>query len=173
MNVLFLLPVVKTVMDLIFGGEMPSTSKNGWVKASREDGAFLDDAPDDHDIIEAGRWMLFYPRSAMDQKWVDALECLHFGEFGIVNKIQASTFQQNNYQNGVIVCDIARAKREAILETGRLIMDAMKYQDTMFYKTHQQTRETWHAEDGEQIRKHTLQLSPQYQCPFDDASLLA
>jgi hypothetical protein len=163
-------------MEQIFGGELPSTSKSGWVFATHENGPFIDEPSDDNDIIEAGKWMLFYPKSEMDKRWIDICELFYFGELGIVNMMQASTFQQNSYQNGVIVCHIARTKKGLILETGRLIMNAMKYQDTMFYKTTQQTRETWNAtllgEDTSDFRKHTLQVSPQYQCPFDDATCL-
>ena len=155
---------------------MPSTSNKGWVIATRDDCPFLDALSDDNDIIEAGKWMLFYPKSEMDKRWIDACELLHFGELGVVKVIQASTFRQDSYQNGVIACYIERTKRDTILETGRLIMDAMKYQDTMFYKTNQQTKEAYNAalsgESTVDLKKHTLQLSPQYQCPFDDATCL-
>jgi hypothetical protein len=154
-------------MHLMFERGLPSTGKNGWVCDTRDDVVLLDEPSDEEDVIDEGKWMLFYPKSDMDKRWLEACEHLHFGEFGVVNMIQASTFGRNQtHANGVIVFYIDRAKTDIVLETGRHIMNAMRYQDTMFYKTNQQSREKCPP------RKYTLQIQPEYECPFDNVTIL-
>ena len=117
----------------------------------------------------------FYQKVDMDARWLEACEHLQFGAFGVVNEMKASAFGHNfssSKPKGVIVLYIQKAKRDVIMETGRLIMDAMQYDDTMFYNTNRQTRDDYEAferrEDSRQLKKHTLQIHPEPKCPFDD-----
>jgi hypothetical protein len=154
-------------MPLLFERGLPSTGKNGWVSDCRDENVLLDEPSDEEDVVDEGKWMLFYPKSDMDKRWLEACEHLHFGEFGVVNLIQASTFgRSQTHTNGVIVFHIDRAKRDTVMETGRLIMDTMHYQDTMFYKTNQQSREACPP------RKFMLKLEPEYEDAFADINLL-
>ena len=158
---------------------LPSSGIHGWVYANRDEPIILEEPESDNDVIDEGKWMLFYPKGDMDARWLEACERLQFGEFGVVNEMKASTFGHNfssTKPKGVIVLYIQRAKKAVVMDTGRIVMEAMQYNDTMFYKTNRQTRDEYQAferrEDASHLKKHALQLTPEYKFAWGDEECL-
>jgi hypothetical protein len=109
--------------------DKPSTSRDFWVYY---DG--IDESK--HSVNSDGKWMLFYPKEELDERWVDA--CNHFdaGHFQRVCAMKVSTLRRNprapDPKKGVIILHTPRMSDEEQKKTGYAIMSAMGYAEKMF-----------------------------------------
>ena len=87
---------------------------------------------------------------------------------------KASTFRENprssDHSKGVIILYTPDASKDAIMESGRRIMEVMGYEVTMYFKTWKQTLEGTAATG--RSKNHTFYIRPQlrYQDVFADES---
>ena len=153
---------------------LPSTGTGWWVFDFHPNPTPIDEPVDTMEIVDSGKWMLFYPKSDMDAKWQEACEHMRNGRFGVVQHMKVSTFRENprssDHNKGVIILYTPRANKEVVMESGRRIMEIMEYDVTMYFKTNEQTH-AGTAATGQSIN-HTLYLRPQirYQDVFADES---
>ena len=73
----------------------PSTAGGHWVYSCHPDQTLRDEPTENTELVDSGKWMLFYPRSEMDARWKEAIKNMHAGRFGIVRLMKASTFMDN------------------------------------------------------------------------------
>ena len=144
---------------------LPSAGTDYWVYADRVNPELVDEPADGPNVVEDGKWMLFYPKAEMDARWLEACEHMQAGRFGIVESMKASTFKENprssDHGKGVIIIYTPQIHKDMLMETGRLIMNAMQYGVTMYFKTNEQTHVGTRA-TGVQ-KNHTFYLRPQVQ----------
>ena len=147
-------------------GGLPSTGTGYWVYSHHPDfsSQYVQEEPmETTDVVDDGKWMLFYPKSDMDARWQEACENMRAGQFGVVRMMKASTFLENprssDHDKGVIILYTPRTSTEVVMESGRRIMKIMQYNVTMYFKTNIQTRGGT-AATGQQ-RNHTLYIRPQ------------
>ena len=151
---------------------VPSTGTDYWVYFHHPNPSIAEKPAETDDVVEDGKWMLFYPKSEMDARWKQACESLLASRFGIVRMMKASTFRENprasDPDKGVIILYTPKVNKDVLMETGRLIMETMQYHVTMYFKTNVQTRGGTAATG--QLTNHTLYLRSQlrYQDVFSD-----
>jgi hypothetical protein len=164
-------------MTLVEAPELPSTGRGDWVyyplSATRPTPTkrHLEDDLERPTVVRPkqappevpfGKWMLFYPKSDMDRRWLKACECLEAGKFGIVDFMKASTFVENprssNPNNGVIILYTKPSSQTKVMDTGMAVMEAMAYDRRMYFKTDRQTR-LGTAATG-RSKNHTFALCP-------------
>ena len=151
---------------------IPSTGADYWVFYRHPNPSIAEKPAETDDVVDDGKWMLFYPKSEMDARWTEACENMLASRFGIARTMKASTFRENprssDPNKGVIIIYTPRANKDVVMETGRLVMETMQYDTTMYFKTNMQTM-TGTAATG-QSTNHTLYLRPQfrYQDVFGD-----
>ena len=146
--------------------EKPSTSQDFWVYYNHTDESkWTFDAQGRLD--REGKWMLFYPKEELDSRWEEA--CNHFAadRFGEVADMKVSTFRPNPRASdpnwGVIVLYTPHLTEQKQKATGYAIMNAMGYQEKMYYKTDDQTSAGTSATG--QIRNHTYCIAPRFTVP--------
>ena len=143
---------------------LPSTVEDYWVYAYHPNPTFSENHLPTTDVIDHGKWMLFYPKEDMDARWQEARENMCASRFGIVESMKASTFRENprssDHSKGVIILYTPDASKEAI----------RGYSVTMFFKTWKQTLDGTAATG--RSKNHTFYIRPQlrYQDVFADES---
>ena len=151
---------------------IPSAGTDYWVYFHHPNPSIVEKPAETDDVVEDGKWMLFYPKSELDARWKEACESVLASRFGVVRMMKVSTFLENprssDPDKGVIILDTPRANKDVVMETGRLIMETMQYHVTMYFKTNVQTRGGTAATG--QLTNHTLYLRSQlrYQDVFSD-----
>ena len=103
--------------------------------SSHPDQTIRDEPTENTELVDSGKWMLFYPRSEMDARWQEAIKNMHAGRFGIVRLMKASTFMDNprssDSSKGVIILYTHKTSKDLVMESGRLIMEIMRYEATI------------------------------------------
>ena len=140
----------------------PSTAGGQWVFYYHPDQTIRDEPTENTELVDSGKWMLFYPKSEMDARWQEAIENMHAGRFGVVRAMKASTFKDNprssDSSKGVIILYTSKTSKDLVMESGRLIMEIMRYEATIYFKTNEQTRGGTIATG--QVKNHTLYIRP-------------
>ena len=126
------------------------------------DQTIRDEPTENTELVDNGKWMLFYPKSEMDARWQEAIENMHAGRFGVVRIMKASTFMDNprssDSSKGVIILYTSKTSKDLVMESGRLIMEIMRYKATIYFKTNEQTMGGTIATG--QVKNHTLYIRP-------------
>ena len=130
--------------------------------SSHPDQTIRDEPTENTELVDSGKWMVFYPRSEMDARWQEAIENMHAGRFGVVRVMKASTFmddpRSSDNSKGVIILYTEKTFKDLVMESGRLIMEIMRYEATIYFKTDEQTARGTIATG--QVKNHTLYIRP-------------
>lgn len=94
---------------------------------------------------DVGKWMLFYLKSELDQKWSDIKKLYNNDGLPGVIHLKCSTNMPNprssNNNDGVIIIYCKNSYDEGtIISIGTNIIEVTKYNKTLYYKTDEQTR---------------------------------
>lgn len=105
---------------------------------------FFEDLEQHFPRTDNGKWMLFYPRDRLDEKWTAVIEAYNNGLLGSVWGMKCSTLSPVfvDGRNGVVILYCENSfDRDKILETGRQIAFIMDYPSSkLYYKLDSQTR---------------------------------
>ena len=82
-----------------------------------------------------GKWLLFYDRATIDEKWMAACELFRTGRLPGIESLKVSCSE-----TFVIVLYADSIEEERIMEAGLNLVNLMKYHRTAFYKTNGQTQ---------------------------------
>jgi hypothetical protein len=113
--------------------------------------------------LNTGKWMLFYDRKYMDNKWLEINKLYRNKELDGVIKMKCSTFYDNpraSGKSGVIILYCNNSDNEyRIKDIGKNIMKLLSYNKTIYYKTDSQTRLGTIATG--QTNNHLYKIDPQ------------
>ena len=87
------------------------------------------------DYMLEGKWMLFYDRATIDEKWMAACELFRTGRLPGISSLKVSCSE-----TFVIVLYADSIEEESIMAAGLNLVNLMKYHRTAFYKTNGQTQ---------------------------------
>ena len=102
-------------------------------------------------LNNTGKWMLFFEKSILDEKWTQCKKLYNEKALNNVLSLKCSTNGDDDKKDGVIIFYCNNSNDEcSILETGSMIIDALNYNENKFiyYKTDQQTRQGNKGESG-------------------------
>lgn len=94
--------------------------------------------------VNVGKWMLFYDKKYLNERWLLALKLFNKGDLGDVICLKCSTAMENSRastKSGIIIfyCNFSEDKQK-ILDIGCIIVSRMKYNGKkIYYKTDHQT----------------------------------
>ncbi|KAF8928579.1 translation initiation factor eIF 4e-like domain-containing protein [Dissophora ornata] len=98
-----------------------------------------------------GKWMLFYDKSVLDEKWAATKELVEQDLLGGVAK--CSTAQENpnatSSKTGVIIVYTSDyLDQEEVYRVATVLQEKLEYNKTMYYKTDEQTLAGLYAKNG-------------------------
>ena len=121
-----------------------------------------------HNSTDAGKWMLFYPKDDINDKWDVAKQLYRDGVLLGVVSMKCSTARPNprasNTISGIIIFySDDSSNEELIMNIGRDICRSMQYseQPFMYYKTDEQTSIGRRATGSRRNYKYRLQMRGQ------------
>jgi len=118
-------------------------------------------------VTEAGKWMLFYPKSRLDSAWQRAKKLFRSGVLSGIVSMKTSTSRENprsvDDQAGVIIFYCGPPENERLVTMyGKNLVDKMQFKSFnpafrfIFYKTDQQTFQGTRATGSR--RNHTYKI---------------
>lgn len=140
--------------------------KERTIDAKEEDmKTFLDAEPDD--VIESGKWMLFYPtKHALDVAWIRAKRAMNSGDFPRTQAMKVSTALKNpnaaspdDGGDGVLIV-YSDGFRHQIEKDGIRIAEVMKYASSngrMYFKSDELTYSGMYSKNG--VRSSTFSIA--------------
>ena len=103
-----------------------------------------------------GKWIMFFRKSELDQRWKEACELYRAGKLIGVNSMKVSTMLYNpmganSYENGMIIFYCGPSENEAnIMEYGRNLLRHIYYEDpVLYYKS-----DKMHLQDPSRVYRH-------------------
>ena len=112
-----------------------------------------------------GKWMLFYNKKYMNEKWKLAIKLFRENKLNDVMSMKCSTkfrtSRASREDNGVIILYCSESQNEnKIMQIGKVIMKLFNYNKTMYYKTNTQTCMGTRATG--QYKNHLYKLDPNF-----------
>jgi hypothetical protein len=178
---------IQRLLDL---GLAPSNTKDSWVHYPRGEEGFPGSpeyphyketriAPEDvdtflEDSAKDGKWLLWYPKEKLDEKWAAACIAFEKGLLWGTGGMKSSTHRDTSRCTGpnrAIVLYCAYRDEPSIMKSGRAIMRAMQYDQPMFYKLNSQTRRGT-VSTGQKVN-HTYRLFPNQLRPALDYQFMS
>jgi len=115
-----------------------------------------------------GKWMLFYKKSSMNDKWQFIKNLYRENKLSGVDSIKCSTNWENprasSHDEGIIIFYCSNNTEEQIIMTGKNILELLLYKekDYIYYKTNFQTQDGTSATGIYKNHKYKL-LNPFYE----------
>ncbi|KAF9934676.1 hypothetical protein FBU30_001000 [Linnemannia zychae] len=92
--------------------------------------------------LNVGKWMLFYDKSILDEKWAAVKQLIQEDQLGGIAKCSTAMENPNaiSSKTGVIIVYTSDYQnQEEVYNVAKVLYDKMDYKRTMYYKTDQQT----------------------------------
>lgn len=111
-----------------------------------------------------GKWMLFYDKKKIDEKWKLVKQLYRDGKLLGVTQMKCSTISKNQRASDgdseviIIYCEPEK-NEEHIKNIGKNIMELMEYGRSMYYKTNSQTKEGTRATGKDTNFKYSISYS--------------
>jgi hypothetical protein len=98
----------------------------------------------------SGKWMLFYDKSVIDDKWLQVKDLLEQGKLG--DSAKCSTAMPNSNASGpkkvIIVYTADYTDTKDVYRVAKTLHKKLQYEETMYYKTDEQTHAGLYATSG-------------------------
>ena len=121
------------------------------------------------DVKDVGKWMLFYPKDRMEEKWNLFCKLRDEGKLGGVQRMKCSTGLYNprasSQDDGVIILYCCNSSdKDAILETGKCLIPYLQdyLSERIYYKTDIQTSAGTIATGAVYNHTNSLQIPRQF-----------
>lgn len=108
-----------------------------------------------------GKWIMFFRKSELDQRWKEACDLYRSGKLTGVNSMKVSTMLYNpmganSYENGMIIFYCGPSENEAnIMEYGKNLLRHIYYEDPiLYYKS-----DKMYLQDPNKIYKHLYYIN--------------
>ncbi|KAF9428245.1 hypothetical protein BGZ94_003002 [Podila epigama] len=108
-----------------------------------------------------GKWMLFYDKSILDEKWAIVKQMVEQGELGIGAKCSTAKVNPNatNSKTGVIIVyTYDYQDQEDVLRVAITLHEKLQYKGKIYYKSDEQTMAGLYAKTGS--KKNHLYVYP-------------
>lgn len=117
-------------------------------------------------LQEGGKWMLFYDKNEIDEKWKIIKSYYNEGKLKGIRSMKVSTNKENSRasdDNSVIICYCGPADDEkSVMAYGKNLVDIMEYQNSgqrfCYYKSDKQTDEGTRSTGSKVNHKYSINL---------------